>query len=133
MPPYPIRMRKYLPLVLVFLLCACQPQGLVSTATPTQPLPTATTRPSLTPIPTVTLTALPTPSSTPLPTFEVCSPLEDETLQSLPIILTNPLVIPPSFGQDTGHHGVDFAYSGAVTACRSRALKSMPSWREKPC
>ncbi|MBW6465587.1 MAG: M23 family metallopeptidase [Brevefilum sp.] len=103
-------MRKYLPLVLAFLLCACQPQGLVSTATPAQPLPTATTTPSPPPLPTVTLTPLPTRSSTPYPTFEVCSPLEDETLQSLPLILTNPLVIPPSFGQDTGHHGVDFAY-----------------------
>jgi murein DD-endopeptidase MepM/ murein hydrolase activator NlpD len=36
--------------------------------------------------------------------------LEDETIQSLPLILANPLKIPPHFGQDTGHHGVDFAY-----------------------
>jgi murein DD-endopeptidase MepM/ murein hydrolase activator NlpD len=40
----------------------------------------------------------------------VCSPLEEETLDSLPLILVNPLDIPPNFGQDTGHHGVDFAY-----------------------
>jgi murein DD-endopeptidase MepM/ murein hydrolase activator NlpD len=53
---------------------------------------------------------LPEPSPTPLPTFDICSPLEEETLQSLPLILTNPLKIPPAFGQDTGHHGIDFAY-----------------------
>ena len=104
-------MKKYLLLVLMFILCACQPQVLVSTATPTQSppsQPTPTPSPTLTP--TVAATALPEPSSTPLPAFDVCSPLEEETLQSLPLILTNPLDIPPSFGQDTGHHGIDFAY-----------------------
>jgi murein DD-endopeptidase MepM/ murein hydrolase activator NlpD len=39
----------------------------------------------------------------------ICSPLEDETFETLPLILVNPLDI-PGFGQDTGHHGVDFAY-----------------------
>ena len=41
--------------------------------------------------------------------FSVCSPLEDETFETLPLILVNPLDIPP-FGQDVGHHGEDFAY-----------------------
>ena len=35
--------------------------------------------------------------------------MEDETFESLSLILVNPLDIPP-FGQDVGHHGVDFAY-----------------------
>lgn len=103
-------MKKFLFLGLMFILCSCQPQGLASTATPTQPLPQQTLTPSPTPTATVTATAPPEPSPTRLPVFDICSPLEEETLQSLPLILTNPLDIPPSFGQDTGHHGVDFAY-----------------------
>jgi murein DD-endopeptidase MepM/ murein hydrolase activator NlpD len=110
MPPHSTRMRKYLLLALMLLICACQPQVLVSTVTPTHPPPQPTPTPSPTPTQMVTITALPQPSPTPQPVFEICSPLEEETIQSLPLILTNPLKIPPSFGQDTGHHGVDFAY-----------------------
>jgi murein DD-endopeptidase MepM/ murein hydrolase activator NlpD len=103
-------MRNYLLLVLMFILCACQPQELVSTATPTQSPSQPTPTPSPTQVPTVVVTTLTEPSPTSAPAFDICSPLEDETLQSLPLILTNPLNIPPTFGQDTGHHGVDFAY-----------------------
>ena len=103
-------MRKSLLLVLMLILCACQPQVLVSTATPTQTLPKTTPTPAPTPTQVVTLTALPKPSPTPLPVFKICSPLEDETIQTLPQIVTNPLDIPRYFGQDTGHHGVDFGY-----------------------
>ena len=39
----------------------------------------------------------------------ICSPLEEETLDTLPLINVNPMVI-PAFGRDDGHHGVDFAY-----------------------
>jgi len=41
--------------------------------------------------------------------FRVCCPLEEETLETLPSILVNPLVI-PAFGRDDGHHGLDFSY-----------------------
>ncbi len=68
-------------------------------------VPTGTMEPSPTPSPTA-IPPSPTPTSEP---FEVCSPLEDETFKSLPLILINPLDIPP-FGQDVGHHGQDFAY-----------------------
>ncbi len=105
-------MKKYLFLVLILWLSACQAAELASPATPTQPPPPATPSPTHTPTltPTSTFTATVAPTHTPEPVFEVCSPLEDETIESLPRILVNPLEIPPNFGQDTGHHGVDFAY-----------------------
>jgi murein DD-endopeptidase MepM/ murein hydrolase activator NlpD len=105
-------MKKYLLLVFVLLLSACQPAVLASTPTLTQ-LPatvTQTRKPSPTQAPTKTTTPTLTASPIPTPTFQVCCPLEDETIESLSSILVNPLVIPPNFGQDTGHHGVDFAY-----------------------
>lgn len=105
-------MTKFLLLFLILILTACQPETLASTSTPTAapPTPTYTPVPTQTPVSTRTVTSTPTPSPTPTPVFEVCSPLEDETFESLPLILTNPLDIPPNFGQDTGHHGVDFSY-----------------------
>jgi murein DD-endopeptidase MepM/ murein hydrolase activator NlpD len=103
-------MKKYLLLVLVLLLCACQSEPMAGTVTPTQPPPQLTYTPSPTLTPTITVSPTSEPSLTPTPVFMVCSPLEDETFASLPLILTNPLIIPSSFGQDTGHHGVDFAY-----------------------
>ena len=106
-------MKNWSLLVLVVLLSACRstiasntPGDVLTTQAPpvTQTLtPTNTTTP--TPVATVE-----TPSPTPaITSFEVCSPLEEETFETLPLILINPLEI-PSFGQDTGHHGVDFAY-----------------------
>jgi murein DD-endopeptidase MepM/ murein hydrolase activator NlpD len=103
-------MRNYLLLILMLILCACQPQVLVSTTAPSQTLPQPTPTPSPTLTPTVAAITLPEPSPTSVPVFDMCSPLEEESIQSLPLILTNPLDIPSSFGQDTGHHGVDFAY-----------------------
>ncbi len=96
-------------LVCAILLVACQP---VQTNT-AEPTATQTAQESSTPIVTSTSTALP-PTVTPRPTetpeiFSVCCPLEDETFDSLPLILSKPLDIPP-FGQDVGHHGVDYAY-----------------------
>ncbi|HEY9121363.1 MAG TPA: M23 family metallopeptidase [Brevefilum sp.] len=77
--------------------------------------PSATIKPSASPVPTQTTSPTSQPSQTmPLPTstgqtFQVCSPLEEESLDTLPSILVNPLVIPP-FGRDDGHHGLDFSY-----------------------
>lgn len=107
-------MIKYALLLLSLFLSACQPATLASTASPTQPLPQPTHTASATLVTTATATAtatpIPEPSPTPIPPFEICSPLEDETFESLPLILSKPLDIPHTFGDDTGHHGVDFAY-----------------------
>lgn len=105
-------MTKFLLLFLILILSACQTESLASPSTPTAALPTTTHTlvPTQIPTRTNTPTSIPIPSETPTPVFEVCSPLEDETFESLPLILANPLDIPPNFGQDTGHHGVDFAY-----------------------
>jgi len=107
-------MIKYILLLLSLFLTACQPVTQADTAALTQPppQPTHTASPTLLPTATATATAtpLPEPSHTPTPSFEICSPLEDETFESLPLILSKPLDIPHTFGDDTGHHGVDFAY-----------------------
>lgn len=102
-------MKKFILIVVLLLLSACRQNFAAGTALPTSettiPSATATPEPSVTSTniftPTVTLTFV--------PTFEVCSPLEEETFQTLPSILINPLDVPP-FGQDSGHHGLDFAY-----------------------
>lgn len=104
-------MKRWLALSFLILVCACQPLAATSTSSPT---PTATNQPtqtpSATPNPTPTATKIP-PSSTPTEQqFTVCCPLEDETVDSLPLIMVNPLVRSPHFGQDFGHPGLDFAY-----------------------
>jgi murein DD-endopeptidase MepM/ murein hydrolase activator NlpD len=104
-------MKNALLLVLVMMLSACQPAVLTSTFTPTS-IPKEPTK-VLSPTPVITNTSTPAfvaqqPTPTPK-SLTICSPLEDETFESLPLILVNPLDI-PGFGQDTGHHGVDFAY-----------------------
>lgn len=100
-------------LMAVLILSACQ----VPDHTDQLPTSTATAVPSATftvsPTATERVAAQPTdppPTATSTPaSLEVCSPLEDETFDSLPLIVSNPIDI-PGFGQDTGHHGVDFAY-----------------------
>lgn len=106
-------MKKYLVIGFLLILCSCQAppapeQTLTPSSTRTQPAtntPQPTSIPTLTRIPAVS-TAVPTATQFP---FMVCCPLEDETIESLPGINVNPLVIPP-IGKDEGHHGVDFAY-----------------------
>jgi len=104
-------MKRACLLVFILIFCACQPDPQAnSTATA---MPAASATPTETTA--TTLTATPSPTDTPpAPTatttsFNVCVPLEEETIESLPLILVNPLVIPP-IGKDDGHHGVDFAY-----------------------
>lgn len=103
-------MKKLRLLFLVLSLCACSPNVVTDISTPTAAA-TQTHTPEPTPTAELTATATPIPPS-PTPTkilFAICSPLEDETFDSLRLIISKPLDI-PSFGQDTGHHGVDFAY-----------------------
>ena len=101
-------MRKFLLLLVVVILSACRPAEVTSTVLPMTetPAPTETAQPSPTPSPTA-IPPSPTPTDTP---FAVCVPLEDETLDSLPLILVNPLVEPYAWGTDFGHPGLDFAY-----------------------
>jgi murein DD-endopeptidase MepM/ murein hydrolase activator NlpD len=103
-------MRKVCLLFLFISLCSCSPH--TQTHTPTT---TASTTAAKSPQPTTTFTlaasdtpiqVTPTPTDAPL---RVCSPLEDETFDSLLLIISKHLDIPP-FGQDSGHHGVDFAF-----------------------
>ena len=96
--------------VLFLLLSACNAPGPTETASPPTltASPTETSQPTPTLSPTVTsVPATPTPTE---PIFEVCSPLEDETLESLRLIMQNDLVKPHAFGLDFGHPGRDFAY-----------------------
>lgn len=116
MPANSTSMRKSLFLALVFILTlsACRPTEVTNTSievTSTSIPVTATASPLATATATASATQLPTetlPAATPQ-SSEVCSPLEDETFESLPLILENPLDI-PEFGRDDGHHGVDFFY-----------------------
>jgi len=102
--------RRYL-LIIAILLSACQPRLVASTVLPYS----VTLEPTASPSPTQTTSPTSQPTQTmPLPTstihaFQVCSPLEEETLDTLSSILVNPLVI-PAFGRDDGHHGLDFSY-----------------------
>jgi murein DD-endopeptidase MepM/ murein hydrolase activator NlpD len=111
MPQNNLNMKKLCLWVWIFFLTAC------SVTETIQPSATLTSQPSVTPTRYLTQTPtmiMTTPTSNPSPTatpldFEVCCPLEEETFTSLPLIVSKPLDIPP-FGQDIGHHGVDFAY-----------------------
>ena len=101
-------MRKTLLLFLIVILSACRPAGVTSIV----PSATATAAPTQTPQPSPTLspTAVPpSPTPTEVP-FAVCSPLEDETFDSLPLILAQPLKESSTWGRDFGHPGLDFAY-----------------------
>ena len=106
-------MKNFCLLVLILILSACRPSAPVST--PNSVITTQAPPATQTPLPTPTITLTPVPTvERPIPTatkasFSVCSPLAEETFETLPLILINPLDI-PGFGQDTGHHGVDFAY-----------------------
>lgn len=102
---------------MMFGISACQVAGMTGTPTATSPISTSTSSPppvkttlaATETYPAVTATQERTVPSPTQPAFDVCSPLEYETWETLTEIITNPLDIPP-FGQDIGHHGVDFAY-----------------------
>jgi murein DD-endopeptidase MepM/ murein hydrolase activator NlpD len=86
------------------------PSTVPATVTITQSLPTETHFPTLTPDPTATIAApIPTTTSTPKPDFQLCSPLEEQTLQELQEIITGPYD-PPPMGNDARHQGIDFSY-----------------------
>lgn len=98
-------------LIAVFLLAACtsgtQTPAIIPSTQTAAPTRTETMIPSQTAtrIP-ATLTQQPTVTDV---AYQVCCPLEEETFDSLRLILVNPLKIPP-LGHDDGHHGIDFAY-----------------------
>ncbi|KUK69418.1 MAG: hypothetical protein XD89_0777, partial [Anaerolineae bacterium 49_20] len=82
-------------LIMTIFLSACQPQVVTSTALP----PANTVEPTAAPLPTQTMSrtsqqptqTMEMPTST-THAFRVCCPLEEETLETLPSILVNPLV-----------------------------------------
>ena len=107
-------MKYGLVISLILILSACQPLRVTSTSTLTEVHSVNTRTQTLYPPPRDITTTPKTATPTTQPTatrnlIEISSPLEGETIETLPKILVNPLDI-PGFGQDTGHHGVDFAY-----------------------
>ena len=101
-------MKRFILLVFVLILSACRPVVATSTSIPATETPVPSATPEATATPTATeIPPSPTPTTTP---FFVCSPLEDETFESLPLILTKGIELPAHFGQDFGHPGLDFAY-----------------------
>ncbi len=101
-------------LVLLIFLSACSATASPIPTSTFSPPPTAAINqvPSTTPAPSATAMGLlaTETSSPPAPAaLQVCSPLEDMSIQDLPDIVTNPYD-PPRPGQDDGHHGVDLAY-----------------------
>jgi len=103
-------MRKFIFLLLIVILSACRPVEATSTVLPATVTITAAPTETAKPSPTLSPTSLPpspTPTNEPL---HICSPLEEETIDSLPLILVNPLVEPYAWGTDFGHPGLDFAY-----------------------
>jgi len=93
---------------------------LLAGCTASPPVPLETLQSSETPLPSAT--ASPQPSNTPSPTatqqpsatlpldpeLEICSPLEDISLENLPDTIANPFAPPPP-GSDNPHQGIDFA------------------------
>lgn len=94
----------------VLVVSACQSITVMSTpVTRTEAAELVfTATPSITITPTSTSTQLLLNPTRTEKVFQVCCPLEEETFESLPLIISKPLLI-PSFGRDDGHHGVDFA------------------------
>jgi len=95
--------------ILIVLSCiGCSSGQAFQESTEIKPILTSTPTflPSSTPIP-------PTPTSKPTSTLElvgqICSPLQNETLASLPQIITQPFKMPP-LGFDYDHQGVDFSF-----------------------
>lgn len=66
--------------------------------------PTATSYPTLTPTPLGVAT-----QSTSALTSLVASPLQGVGSSDLALVISQPFILPPT-GEDSGHHGVDFAY-----------------------
>jgi len=104
-------MKRFLLLICALGLVACDPSISSMPSVHTETMVNFTPTSTIEPAPTSTQlqpTRTPVPTATQIP-FDVCVPLEDETFESLPQILWNPLDIPP-FGSDGGHHGLDFGY-----------------------
>jgi len=71
---------------------------------------TETTVPTEAFVPTLTLTAFSAlDTATPKPALQLCSPLEEQSIQEILDIVSGPYN-PPRPGKDDRHHGTDFAY-----------------------
>lgn len=101
-----------------------------ATSTP-RPSPTPTLPPTSTatisPSPSLTPSATGTSTFTPTPVPQVCSPLAGIGLDELPSLMTGDKFNPPAPGQDSGHHGVDFAFyrHGSLTTMLGLPVQSI--------
>lgn len=99
-------------LALLALTSACQVNSPQADFSPTYTLPSSqqiseiklTAAPKTEP----TLALSPTPTRAP-EISDICSPLQDISLEQLSEIVSNPFVMPLA-GNDGGHHGVDFGF-----------------------
>jgi murein DD-endopeptidase MepM/ murein hydrolase activator NlpD len=121
-------------LIAQLLLTGCQAastsiQESTSTFTPQAVGLVATTLPTQTTRPTVTLTTTSTflpPTFTPIPTLAICSPLEGYTLDQMASLVSNPFHPPPP-GSDDPHQAVDLAdrQPGSQIALTGRVVQAV--------
>jgi len=100
---------NFLFLLAIIFFSACKPSSMKIENTADLPLQTKTAAPTWTVAPT--FTQIPA-TVAPILQTKICSPLETETLQTLPEIITQPYK-QPRIGIDDGppkHHGVDFSH-----------------------
>ncbi len=117
---------KWFCVMILFLMAACQPENLATPAAEVEyPTVVASTTPQavfLDSLPVVTATepqmvgdGIPEPTATalptvqPQPTWQICSPLAEETILELWEIVSDPYNPPPA-GRDERHQGVDFSH-----------------------
>ncbi len=127
-PEDPTLMKRLCLLVFVLILSACRPVAATSTSIPA----TETPAPSNTPEPT----AIPPRRRSPLPQPRLpnhlwfVAPLEDETFDSLSLILTKGIELPPISVRTSAIRDWISPTSSAMTGHPSRALKSMRFFRD---
>jgi len=98
--------------VVIYMTPNEMPASLTHTLSPsmTPYSSTETTVPTEAFVPTLTLTAFSAlDTATPKPALQLCSPLEEQSIQEILDIVSGPYN-PPRPGKDDRHHGTDFAY-----------------------
>ena len=127
---------KWIGATVLFLAAACQSASVATpTSLPEAPTPVRhTLTPTALPEPSATVTATataresepePTHTATPV-TFQICSPLAEETIPELSEIVSDPYNPPPP-GREERHQGVDFSYwrRGERTTIEGEGIQSI--------